>query len=149
MSTLPSWRVTVLIKQDHVPRDPSKVSLHEGFQELPTIYGLHGVTEAHVAWAQRHLHVVEAVRHRVYRVDYEAHLGVLHVLCSQSHLACRGAAQSGWLVHGAEIPSALQTSIGGLGINRGKSLFKCLKQLIADALIGTHIDHVKKKKKEE
>ena len=148
MSTLPSWRVTVLIKQDHVPRDPSKVSLHEGFQELPTIYGLHGVAEAHVAWAQRHLHVVEAVRHRVYCIDYKAHLGVLNMLRPQSHLAWRGTSQNGWLVHGAEILSDLQTSVGGLVINGGKSLFKCLKQLIADALTSTHTDDVKKKRKE-
>ncbi|KAK4829473.1 hypothetical protein QYF61_004763 [Mycteria americana] len=66
--------------------------------ELPTIYGLHGVTEAHVAWAQRHLHVVEAIRHRVYCVDYKAHLGVLNVLRPQSHLACRGTSQSEWTV---------------------------------------------------
>lgn len=139
---VPSWRVAVLIKQDHVPRDPSKVSLHEGFQELATIYGLHGVTEAHVARAQRHLHVVEAVCHWIYCIDYKAHLGVLNVLCLQSHLACQGTSQSQWLVHGAEIQSTLQTSVGGLVINGGKSLFKCLKQ--TDTLTGTHTDHDKK-----
>lgn len=62
------------------------------------------------------------------------------MLCPQSHLACRGTTQSGWLVHGAEIPSAFQTSVGGLIINGGKSIFKCLKQLTADALTGTHSD---------
>lgn len=91
---IPSWWVAILIKQDHVPRDPSKVSLHEGFQELATIYGLHGVTEAHIARAQRHLHVVEAVCHWIYCIDYKAHLGVLNVLCLQSHLACQGTSQS-------------------------------------------------------
>lgn len=52
MLMLPSWRVTILIKQDHVPRDPSKVGLHEGLQKLPSIYGLHGIAKAHIAWAQ-------------------------------------------------------------------------------------------------
>lgn len=93
MSALPSWRVTILIKQDHVPRDPGKVSLHEGFQEFPPIYGLHGVTEAHIAWAQRQLHVVEPIGHRVYCIDYKAHLGVLNMLRPQSHLACQGTSR--------------------------------------------------------
>lgn len=69
------------------------------------------------------------------------------MLRPQCHLACRGTWQSRWLVQGAGIPSALMTSVVGLVVSGGKSIFKYLKQFITYALTGTHTDHVRKKKR--
>lgn len=86
--TLPSWRVSILIEQDHISRNPSKIGFHQGVQKFPSIDWLHGITEARIAWAEGHLHVVEPIGHGIDSIDHESHFGILNVMCSQSQRTC-------------------------------------------------------------
>ena len=86
--TIPSWRVAILIKQDRISRNPSKVGFHQGVQKLPSIDRLHRVTEACVAGAEGHLHVVEPIGHGIDCIDHKSHFGILNVMCSQSQRTC-------------------------------------------------------------
>lgn len=86
--TIPSWRISILIEQDHISRNPSKIGFHQGIQKFPSINWLHCIAESCIAWAEGHLHVVESIGHRIDCIDHKSHFGVLNMMCSQRQRAC-------------------------------------------------------------
>lgn len=86
--TVPSWRVSIFIKQDHISRNSSKIGFHQGIQKFPSINWLHRITEACIAWTQGHLHIVESISHRIDCIYHKSHFGILNMMCSQSQRTC-------------------------------------------------------------